>query len=86
MKSKGYRDPVMDLYMRDVDRKLLRENLKLTPARWLEKVVSLSSFAASLRQAGRGSRCSKKALSAARQFGIALCSRSRGPNVSGTIS
>lgn len=30
MKAKTYRDPVVEVYMRDVDRTLLRENLKLT--------------------------------------------------------
>ena len=60
MKSKGYRDPVVEVYMRDVDRTLLRENLKLTPAQRLEKLVSFSSFAKTLREAGRRSRLSKK--------------------------
>jgi hypothetical protein len=46
--------------MRDVDRTLLRENLKLTPAQRLEKLANFSSFAANLRQAGRRFRGSKK--------------------------
>jgi hypothetical protein len=42
--------------MRDVDRTLLRENLKLTPAQRLEKLVSFSSFASTLREAGKRAR------------------------------
>jgi hypothetical protein len=60
MKTKIYRDPVIQLYMRDVDRTLLRENLKLTPAQRLEKLVSFSSFAAELRRAGQRARPAKK--------------------------
>ena len=59
MKSRPYRDPVVEIYMRDVDRTLLRENLKLTPAQRLEKLVRFSSFAAELREAGRKARAKK---------------------------
>jgi hypothetical protein len=60
MKRKIYRDPVVEVYMRDVDRTLLRENLKLTPAQRLEKLVNFSSFAAELRRAGQRARSTKK--------------------------
>ena len=60
MKTKTYRDPVVQVYMRDVDRTLLRENLKLTPTQRLEKLASFSSFAAELRAAGARARRSKK--------------------------
>jgi hypothetical protein len=60
MKSKRYRDPVVEAYMSGVDRTLLRENLKLTPAQRLEKLVGFSSFAAELRKAGRRARLSGK--------------------------
>jgi hypothetical protein len=60
MKTRGYRDPVIQVYMRDVDRTLLRENLKLTPAQRLEKLVSFSNFAAELRRAGQRARLAKK--------------------------
>ncbi len=60
MKSRVYRDPVVEAYMAGVDRTLLRENLKLTPAQRLEKLVRFSSFAATLRDAGRRSRLAKK--------------------------
>lgn len=42
--------------MRDVDRSLLRENLKLTPAQRLEKFVSIVRIAFELREAGVRSR------------------------------
>jgi hypothetical protein len=38
--------------MRDVDRSLLRENLRLTPAQRAEKFVSVVRFASELRRAG----------------------------------
>jgi hypothetical protein len=41
MKTRSYRDPVVEAYMAGVDRTLLRENLKLTPAQRLEKLVNL---------------------------------------------
>ena len=46
-------DPVVQAYKRDIDRGLLRENLKLSPAQRLEKLVRFSSFASELRRAGR---------------------------------
>lgn len=60
MKTKIYRDPVVEAYMPGVDRTLLRENLKLTPAQRLEKLVSFSSFAATLRRAGQRALRGKK--------------------------
>lgn len=57
---KKYRDPVVEVYMRDVDRTLLRENLKLSHAQRLEKLVYFSKFAASLRDAGMRDRAKKK--------------------------
>ncbi len=56
MKYKPRRDPVIEAYMRDVDRTLLRENLKLSPAERLEKLVQFSAFASKLRRAGARSR------------------------------
>ena len=60
MKSKVYRDPVVEAYLPGVDGTLLRENLKLTPAQRLEKLVSFSAFAAELREAGRRARAKKR--------------------------
>ncbi|PWU15137.1 MAG: hypothetical protein C5B50_15930 [Verrucomicrobia bacterium] len=51
-------DPVIQAYMRDVDRTLLRENLKLTPAQRLEKLVRFSAFASELQRAGKRARTS----------------------------
>ncbi len=42
--------------MRDVDRTLLRENLKLTPAERLEKFAKFMRFASGLRDAGAATR------------------------------
>ena len=60
MKAKVYHDPVVEAYLRDVDRTLLRENLKLTPSQRLEKLVSFSAFAAELRRAGMRARSRKR--------------------------
>jgi hypothetical protein len=49
-------DPVIEAYKKDVDRTLLRENLKLTPEARLRKLQDFIAFAAALRQAGRRSR------------------------------
>ena len=48
-------DSVAD-YMRDVDRTLLRENLKLTPEQRFEKFSSFMRFIAELRRAGENVR------------------------------
>jgi hypothetical protein len=49
-------DPVIEAYKRDVDRSLLRENLKLTPAERAQKLVAFARFAAELQEAGRRAR------------------------------
>jgi hypothetical protein len=49
-------DPVIEAYKRDVDRTLLRENLKLSPEERLLKLQDFVRFAASLREAGRLAR------------------------------
>jgi hypothetical protein len=56
MKRSAALDPIIELYKRDVDRTLLRENLKLTPEQRLQKLVRFASFAAQLRRAGRAAR------------------------------
>jgi hypothetical protein len=50
--------------MRDVDRTLLGENLKLTPQQRLEKFASFMRFIAELRRAGANVRRSGKAKTA----------------------
>ncbi|MEY2511588.1 MAG: hypothetical protein QOE26_2351 [Verrucomicrobiota bacterium] len=42
--------------MRDIDRSLLRENLKLTPAQQLEKFMKFRDFTSELRRAGENAR------------------------------
>jgi hypothetical protein len=51
-----YSDPVVDAYKRDVDRTLLRENLKLTVEERFVKFEQFWKFAQQLREAGRKSR------------------------------
>ena len=46
----GWSDPVIEAYKRDVDRTLLRENLKLTPAERLVATQRLVEFAEELRR------------------------------------
>ena len=46
-------DPVIEAYKKDVDRTLLRENLRLTHEQRLEKLMRLQKFAEELRRAGR---------------------------------
>lgn len=49
-------DPVIDAYKRDIDRTLLRENLKLTPEQRLQKLQDFVKFTAMLRSAARENR------------------------------
>ncbi len=49
-------DPVIKVYMEHVDRTLLRENLKLTPAQRLEKFVRYMRSLEELRRAGAEAR------------------------------
>ncbi len=44
-------NPIIEVYKRDVDASLIRENLKLTPHERLEKLVQLQQFAAELQRA-----------------------------------
>lgn len=46
-------DPVIEAYKAGIDRTLLRENLKRSPAKRLAKLVALQRFAEEVRQAGR---------------------------------
>ena len=46
-------DPVIEAYKRDVDRTLLRENLKLTVEERLRQHRKIAGLAAELRKAGR---------------------------------
>jgi hypothetical protein len=46
-------DPAIDAYKRDIDRTLLRENLKLTVEQRFLQLIALQQFATELRRAGR---------------------------------
>jgi hypothetical protein len=46
-------DPVIEVYKRDIDRTLLRENLRLTVEERFLKLMELQRFAEELRRAGR---------------------------------
>jgi hypothetical protein len=45
-------DPVIEYYKKDIDRTLLRENLKLTVTERFEKLMALQRFAEEMRRAG----------------------------------
>jgi hypothetical protein len=49
-------DPVIEAYKRDIDRTLLRENLKLTVEERFLALMELQRFAIELRQAGKRAR------------------------------
>jgi hypothetical protein len=49
-------DPVIEAYKVDVDRTLLRENLKLTPDQRLRKLQDRLAFTLELQAAGRRAR------------------------------
>ena len=46
-------DPVIEAYRKDIDRTLIRENLKLTVEQRFEKLARLMALAEELRKAGR---------------------------------
>lgn len=46
-------DEIIEIYKRDVDRTLLRENLKLTVEERLRKLQDMARFAEEMRRAGR---------------------------------
>lgn len=56
MKSKAYRDPVIEYYMQFVDREALRENLKLTVEERLLKAQPAREKFEEQRYAGQGVR------------------------------
>jgi hypothetical protein len=46
-------DPVIEAYKKDIDRTLIRENLKLTPEERIRQLMKLQEFAEELHRAGR---------------------------------
>ncbi len=49
-------DPVIEAYKKDVDRTLIRENLRLTVEQRFEQLMAHQRFAQELRAAGRHAR------------------------------
>lgn len=49
-------DPIVSLYMRDVDRSLIRENLKKSPEQRIRSLAALADLAREARRAGRSGR------------------------------
>jgi hypothetical protein len=49
-------DPVVEVYKKDIDRTLIRENLKLTVEERFRKSMALARFADELRRAGQSGR------------------------------
>ena len=46
-------DPVIEAYKKDIDRTLIRENLRLSVEERFEKLMRLQEFAEELRRAGQ---------------------------------
>jgi hypothetical protein len=55
-----YRDPVVEAYKKDIDRTLLRANLKLTVKERFQRAMAHARFADELRRAGRELRAQQK--------------------------
>ena len=55
-----YVDPVVEAYKKDIDRTLIRENLKLSVEERFLKAMELQRFAEELCRAGREARLRKK--------------------------
>jgi hypothetical protein len=49
-------DPVVEAYKKDIDRTLIRENLKLSVDDRFRKAMALAKFADELRRAGQKAR------------------------------
>jgi hypothetical protein len=56
---KADRDPVVEAYKKDIDRTLIRENLKLTVEGRFRKAMALMRFADEMKRAGREARMRK---------------------------
>jgi hypothetical protein len=53
MDPRATSDPVIEVYKRDVDRTLIRENLKRSIEERLEALIELQRLAEELRRAGK---------------------------------
>lgn len=56
MAQDNWKDPVIEAYKRDVDRTLLRKNLRLTPEERILAAMELQKLAEEVRRAGREAR------------------------------
>jgi hypothetical protein len=56
----AYRDPVVEAYKKDIDRTLLRANLKLSVTERFQRAMAHARFADELRRAGRELRSRPK--------------------------
>jgi hypothetical protein len=54
-----FQDPVIEAYKKDIDRTLLRENLKLAAEQRFRKHESFMEFFLAMREAGRRHRTGK---------------------------
>ncbi len=54
--SERHVDPVIEAYKKDVDRTLIRENLRRSPEERLRALMDMQRFAVELRRAGRADR------------------------------
>jgi hypothetical protein len=52
-------DPVVEAFKKDIDRTLIRENLKLTVEERFRQAMALARFADEMRRAGREARARK---------------------------
>lgn len=50
-------DPVIEAYKKDIDRTLIRENLRLTVDQRFRQLMELQRFAEELQNAGRKAQC-----------------------------
>ncbi len=56
MADEEWKDPVIEAYKRDVDRTLLRKNLRLAPEERVLAAMELQKLAEEVRRAGREAR------------------------------
>ncbi len=56
MADQEWKDPVIEAYKRDVDRTLLRKNLRLAPEERVLAAMELQKLAEEVRRAGREAR------------------------------
>lgn len=52
-------DPVVAAYKKDIDRTLIRENLRLTVEERFRKAMALARFADEMRRAGREAKLTR---------------------------